>query len=126
LSEAGREVSPTKLRRPAAGDDVGVEHAESPADEKQRRGRGRIDSRPAVPAEQLRGQVGDAGVEELEFPRRVLLWDLRLQRLERQSALQLIRRTEQVGECGVVARVLPQAAAPARSACTARSIASVS
>ena len=101
--------------RPAAGDHARVVHAEPLADEKQR-GRGlRVDPRGAVPADQLRRQVGHAGVEEFEAAGRVLGRDLGLERLQRQLPLQLLDAAQQPGQLAVpVAVGAPRAGGGAR------------
>ena len=61
----------------------------------------RIDPLGAVVADELRGEVGDAGVEQLEAAAGVLVGDLRDHRLQRQLAVELIDAPHQPGHFAV-------------------------
>ena len=79
----------------AAGDDARVMHGESPAHKKQRGRRRGIDAGRAEPPHELGGEVADAGGEELEAARGVLVRHVRHERLERQAAFELVHLPEE-------------------------------
>ena len=70
---------------------------EALADQEHDRRAGLVDPLGAVIADELRSEVGDAGVEELEAAARILVGDLRDHRLERQFAVELVDAPHQSG-----------------------------
>ena len=67
---------------PATGEDRGVVDAEARADQEERGRAVGIDARRAIPADQLRREIGDAGVEEFKTAAGVFIRNLRGERLQ--------------------------------------------
>ena len=107
-----RDLGPQKLpaqerglHGAAASDDARVVHAESLANEEHDGGADGIDALRPIPADQLRREVGDPGIEKLKPTGGALVGNRRDHRLQRQRAVELIDAAEQFGQIAVAAGI---------------------